>query len=421
MLTTAVNSFVELFPGLLLSSLQVEYRKQQSVVSLKETKGSGPEAELRMKDTQRSTVDVGRQTPNAEQRAFPRLDAVRQTIRQMHGYTPGEQPQDKRYIKLNSNENPYPPSPHVIAALQQAISEDLRLYPDPVATRLRDKAAAVYGLSREQVVVGNGSDDLLTMLMRTFVGRGDRVAFPFPTYSLYDILVAMQEGEVVRVPFPADFSLPPQLTGVEAKLTILCHPNAPSGTLTPLRQVEGLAQRVGGILVIDEAYVDFADETALPLLHRYPQVVILRTFSKSFSLAGVRIGLAFGHPDLLNELMKVKDSYNVSRLSIVAAVAALEDYAWMRQNVDKIRATRTRLSAALHELGYFVYDSQTNFVLARQQGVAQEPVYLGLKERGLLVRYFSSPELADCLRISVGTDEEIDRLLAAMQELRRSA
>jgi histidinol-phosphate aminotransferase len=342
---------------------------------------------------------------------------VRQTIRQMHGYIPGEQPQDKRYIKLNSNENPYPPSPRVIAALQQAIGEDLRLYPDPVANRLRDKAAQVYGLSREQILVGNGSDDLLTMLMRTFVGPGDRVAFPVPTYSLYDILAAMQDGEVVRVPFPADFSLPPQLAEVEAKLTILCHPNAPSGTLTPLPQVEELAHRVPGILVIDEAYVDFADETALPLLHKCPHVVILRTLSKSFSLAGMRIGLAFGHPDLIAELMKVKDSYNVSRLSIVAAVAALEDYTWMRQNVDKIRATRTRLSAALHELGYFVYGSQTNFVLARKQEMSQELVYHGLKERGLLVRYFSSPELADCLRISIGTDEEIDRLLEEMRQL----
>jgi histidinol-phosphate aminotransferase len=351
----------------------------------------------------------------------PCLDVVRQTIRQMRGYVPGEQPQDKRYIKLNSNENPYPPSPHVIAALHQALDEDLRLYPDPMANRLRDKAAAVYGLSREQILVGNGSDDLLTMLMRTFVGQGDRVAFPSPTYSLYDILVDMQEGEMVPVPFPANFSLPVQLAEVGAKLTFLCHPNAPSGTLTPLSQVEELAQKVRGILVIDEAYVDFADDTALPLLSKYPHVVILRTFSKSFSLAGMRIGLAFAHPSLINEMMKVKDSYNVSRLSIVAAVAALEDYAWMRQNVDKIRATRARLSAALRDLGYFVYDSQANFVLARKRGEAQEPIYLGLKERGLLVRYFSSPELADCLRVSVGTDEEIDRLLMAMRELRPNA
>jgi histidinol-phosphate aminotransferase len=374
-----------------------------------------------MTDRQRSIIDAGRRTPDAGPRTSSGLNAVRQTIRQMHGYIPGEQPQDKRYIKLNSNENPYPPSPHVLAALRQAVGEDLRLYPDPIANRLRDQAAAVYGLSREQILVGNGSDDLLTMLMRTFVGRGERVAFPFPTYSLYDVLVTLQEGELVRVPFPADFSLPAQLAEVEAKLTFLCHPNAPSGTLTPLPQVEELARHVRGVLVIDEAYVDFADETALPLLHKYPQVIILRTLSKSFSLAGMRIGLAFAHPSLINEMMKVKDSYNVSRLSIVAAVAALEDYAWMRRNVDKIRATRTRLSAALRDLGYFVYDSQANFVLARKQGVAQEPVYLGLKERGLLVRYFSAPELADCLRITVGTDEEIDRLLAAMQELRRNA
>ena len=374
-----------------------------------------------MTDRQKSLLESGLRAPDSGPRTSPYLNVVRRAIRQMHGYIPGEQPQDKRYIKLNSNENPYPPSPHVIAALQQAIGEDLRLYPDPVANRLRDKAAGVYGLNREQVLVGNGSDDLLTMLMRTFVGQGDRVAFPSPTYSLYDILVDMQEGEVVRVPFPADFSLPAQLAEVEAKLTFLCQPNAPSGILTPLRQVEELAQKVRGMLVIDEAYVDFADATALPILHKYPHVIILRTFSKSFSLAGMRIGLAFGHPSLITEVMKVKDSYNVSRLSTVAAVAALEDYAWMRRNVEKICATRARLSTALRELGYFVYDSQANFVLARKQGAAQEPVYLGLKERGLLVRYFSSPELADCLRISVGTDEEIDRLLAAMRELRLNA
>jgi histidinol-phosphate aminotransferase len=338
----------------------------------------------------------------------------------MHGYLPGEQPQDKRYIKLNSNENPYPPSPRVSEALHQAVSEDLRLYPDPVANRLRDKAAAVYGLHRDQVLVGNGSDDLLTMLMRACVGPGDRVAFPVPTYSLYDTLVTLQDGEIVRIPFPADFSLPPQLAEVEAKLTFLCHPNAPSGTLTPLARVAELAQRVRGILVIDEAYVDFADETALPLLHTYPHMVILRTFSKSFSLAGMRIGLAFGHPQLIEELMKVKDSYNVNRLSIIAAVAALDDYAWMQHNVAKIRATRTRLTGALRQMGYFVYDSQANFVLARERGAKQEPMYLGLKARGILVRYFSSPELADCLRITVGTDEQIDQLLAAMMEMRSS-
>ena len=353
--------------------------------------------------------------------SFSRLHAIRSTIHRMQGYVPGEQPQGKQYIKLNSNENPYPASPRVLEALQQAIGEGLRLYPDPVANRLRDKAAEVYGLTRDQILVGNGSDDLLTMLMRTCVGPGDRVAYPVPTYSLYDELVTMQDGEIVRVPFPDDFSLPPQLADIDAKLTMLCHPNAPSGTMPSLAQVDELAQRVRGILVIDEAYIDFANETALSLVHKYEHVVILRTFSKSFSLAGMRVGLAFGHPEFIKELLKVKDSYNVNRLSIVAATAALEDYAWMQNNVQKIRATRSRLTAELRRLGYAVYDSHTNFILARKKDSNQEPLYRGLKDQGVLVRYFSTPELADCLRITIGTDEEVNRLLEVLQTLIRVA
>jgi histidinol-phosphate aminotransferase len=185
--------------------------------------------------------------------------------------------------------------------------------------------------------------------------------------------------------------------------------------------VDALARAVRGILVIDEAYIDFADESALALVHQYPHVVVLRTFSKSFSLAGLRIGLAFGHPDVIHELMKVKDSYNVDRLSLVAAVAALEDYDWMRRHVEKIRVTRGRLSDGLRALGYFVYNSQTNFVLARQAGTDQRSIYEGLKDRGFLVRYFSTPELSDCLRITVGTDEQIDQLLTALHDVRRAA
>jgi histidinol-phosphate aminotransferase len=352
---------------------------------------------------------------------FSRNHAIRPTIQRMQGYVPGEQPQGTQYIKLNSNENPYPASPRVLEALQRAIGEDLRLYPDPVANRLRDKAAEVYGLTRDHILVGNGSDDLLTMLMRTCIDPGDRVAYPVPTYSLYDELVTMQDGEIVRVPFPDDFSLPPQLAEVEAKLTFLCHPNAPSGTLPPLSQVENLAQRVHGILVIDEAYIDFADESALPLVHKFPHVVILRTFSKSFSLAGMRIGLAFGHPEFIRALMKVKDSYNVNRLSIVAATAALEDYVWMQENVAKIRTTRIRLTTELRKLGYLVYDSHTNFILARKKDSSQEPIYRGLKDHGILVRYFAVPELADCLRITIGTDDEINKLLEKLQALMRVA
>lgn len=361
------------------------------------------------------------------QQPFSRFAVVRPAVRRMHGYVPGEQPRElDRYIKINSNENPYPPSPHVVRALQRAVGDDssraapgrqLRIYPSPSAEDVRRKAAEVYGLEPDQVLVGNGSDDLLTMLMRTCIDPGDRVAYPVPTYSLYDILVAMQDGRAVHVPWPEDFSLPLQaLVESRAKLVFIANPNAPFGNFTPLEQLEELARQTPGLLVVDEAYVDFAPHTALPLLARYPQVVILRTLSKSFSLAGLRIGLAFGHPALLGELMKVKDSYNMNRLSMVAAVAALEDYGWMRANVARIRATRARLSAALQDLGYDVYPSQANFVVARRRGVSQQPLYEWLKARRILVRYFSEPELSDCVRISIGSDEEIDQLLAAVRQ-----
>ncbi len=342
---------------------------------------------------------------------------VRDAVRKVGGYTPGEQPQDKRYVKLNTNENPYPPSPHVLTALRQAINEDLRLYPDPTSERLREKAAAIYGLRKENVLVGNGSDELLSILMRACVDVGERVAYPVPTYSLYDTLAALQGAEAFRVPFPEDFSLPPGLFHSGARLTFLCNPNSPSGTFIPIEHIEELAQRVEGVLVVDEAYVDFAEDHALSLLFRYPHVVVLRTFSKSFSLAGLRVGLAFGNEDLIAELIKVKDSYNLNRLSLAAAVAALEDYGWMEENVRKIRATRTRLSLALQSLGFWVYPSQANFVMARKKGEDLKPLYLGLKERGILVRYFSLPELRDCLRITVGTEGEVEALLRELKAL----
>ncbi len=360
---------------------------------------------------------------------FSRFGLVRPAVRRMAGYVPGEQPRQlDRYIKLNSNENPYPPSPRVLRALRRAVGcgpdgestsgpQTLRVYPSPDAEEVRAKAAEVYGLEPEQVLVGNGSDELLTMLMRTCIDPGDRVAYPVPSYSLYDILVAMQDGRAVPVPWPEDFSLPVQrLAESRAKLVFVANPNPPFGNCPPLEQLEALARQTSGLLVIDEAYVDFAQQTALPLIARYPQVVILRTLSKSFSLAGMRVGLAFGHPDLLGELLKVKDSYNMNRLSMVAAVAALEDADWMQTNVARIRATRARLGVALHELGYQVSPSQANFVVARRPGVSQRGLYEWLKARRILVRYFSAPELSDWVRISIGSDEEIDQLLAAIRQ-----
>ncbi len=340
---------------------------------------------------------------------------IRPVVQSMSGYVPGEQPQDRRYIKLNTNENPYPPSPRVIAAVGAAADESLRLYPDPMADALRDRAAAVYGVNRDNVLAGNGSDELLGLIVRACVGPRDRVVYPYPTYSLYDTLVTIQDGETVHVPYPADFSLPPELAQAGGRVTLVCNPNSPSGTPVPMSDIARLAERVPGLLVVDEAYVDFADATALPLVRQRDNVIVLRTFSKSFSLAGMRIGLAFATPSIIEQLIKVKDSYNVTRLSIVAATAALEDYAWMEANVARIRATRTRLMDGLRQAGFSVLPSQANFVLARQAGQNLEAVYLELKARGILVRYFDTPELRDALRITVGTDAEVDALLGQIQ------
>jgi len=318
-------------------------------------------------------------------------------------------------IKLNTNENPYPPSPHVLEAIARAADASVRLYPDPEARALRARAAEVYGVPADHIMAGNGSDELLALVLRATIDPRDRVAFPVPTYSLYETLVAVQGGEAVRVPFPDDFSLPPALAAARARVTFLCNPNSPSGTLVPLAEVETLARALPGLLVVDEAYVDFAREHALGLVGRLANVLVLRTLSKSFSLAGLRVGLAFGHPELLAGLRTVKDSYNLSRLSQAAGEAALGDLPAMEKNLARIKATRARLAAELERLGFRVPPSEANFVLARRPGVDLGPVVRALAARDILVRHFAVPGLEDALRITVGTEAEIDALLAALR------
>jgi histidinol-phosphate aminotransferase len=352
----------------------------------------------------------------------PSRDLVRSAIRAIEGYVPGEQPKDQRYIKLNTNESPYPPSPRVLEALHAAVREDLRLYPDPIASELRRTAAEVYGLPPEWILAGNGSDDLLTMLFRACTDaahgastRESRAAYAVPTYSLYDTLAAIQGCEAARVPFPDDFALPVDaLVAKDARLTLVCNPNAPSGTFTPVEVVEDLARRAHGLVVVDEAYVDFAPASCLPLVGKLDNVVVLRSFSKSYSLAGMRVGLAFGPPSILREIHKVKDSYNTSRLAQAAAKAALEDRGVMEQNARKVRANRAVLTEALRGLGYVVLPSEANFVLARRPGSDLGGTYRALKSEGILVRYFDIPGLRDALRISVGLPEENEALLRAL-------
>jgi histidinol-phosphate aminotransferase len=351
---------------------------------------------------------------------MPALPFVRPEIQRLNAYVPGEQPRDRSYVKLNTNENAYPPSPRVLEAIARAATDELRLYPDPVATELRARAASVYGVSLESVLAGNGSDELLTMIMRACVGAGDTVVFPVPTYSLYATLVEIQGGVSVCPPFPRDFKLPLAELGERGqRVTFICNPNAPSGTLSSLSELESLAQSLKGLLVIDEAYVDFASETAIPLVKKYPNVLVLRTFSKSFSLCGMRVGLAFADPAIIEALGKVKDSYNLNRLSQAAAVAALDDYAYMQRNAERIKVTRAELTAELRKRGFEVPDSHTNFVLARLPGEDLGPLQQDLKQRGVLVRHFKSPDLVDALRVTVGTAEEIARFLTALDEARK--
>ena len=349
-------------------------------------------------------------------------DLFRPNIARLRGYVPGEQPRERGYLKLNTNENPYPPSPLVLERLRHACSADLRLYPDPDAWALRRKLGEVFAIAPQQIMAGNGSDELLNVIIRSFAGEGDKIAYPHPTYGYYKPLIDIQGAEAVPVEFGEDFALPEGLAGAGARVTFLANPNAPSGTLVSYDEVAALCARVDGVLVVDEAYVDFSRGGCIQLIEEHPNAIVVRTMSKSFSLAGLRIGFAFARAALIEGMWKVKDHYNLNRLSLVAAEAALEDIDAMRANAARVCATRAHLCAGLRGLGFYVWDSQANFVLARLgerwANRAAATLYAQLKERRILVRYFAAPpRLANCLRISVGTDAEIAALLAALKEL----
>ncbi|HIM55560.1 MAG TPA: histidinol-phosphate transaminase [Candidatus Latescibacteria bacterium] len=338
-------------------------------------------------------------------------------IARMEGYVPGEQPRQRQLVKLNTNENPYPPSPLVLERLRAACGQQLRRYPDSQSVGVRSRLADLFQIPPEQILVGNGSDELLNVALRCFAGAGDRVVVPDPTYPYYEKLIQLQDAVQVRVAFPEDFSMPPDLPVAGARVTVIANPNSPSGTLLATESLARLAAETEGVLIIDEAYVDFAAGGAVHLAKDSANVVVCRTMSKSFSLAGMRIGFCFGPPALIAGMGKVKEHYNLSMLSQVAAEAALDDIATMRANADRIRGTRTDLTAGLGKLGFHVWESAANFVLARIASPPASALYRGLKERGVLVRYFDRSRLADCLRITVGTDEEIAVLLRELTEL----
>jgi histidinol-phosphate aminotransferase len=345
------------------------------------------------------------------------MSIFRDNVEKMTAYVPGEQPPaGSKVIKLNTNENPYPPSPAVAEALRAEIGDDgarLRLYSDPVATDLRTAASEITGFPAAQILAGNGSDELLALIVRATLEPGEAVLYPYPTYVLYETLAESQAARIETTPFGRDFALPRALFGASAKVLFITTPNSPSGTSHPV----GALAVPDSLVVIDEAYADFAEENALSLAKLKPNVVVLRTFSKSYSLAGMRIGLLFGSSEAVLAIGKIKDSYNLDRLALVAGAAALRDQVWMKTNRAKILVTRRRLEEGLTALGFEVLPSSANFVFARLGSDARaRAAYQFLKGRGILVRYFDRPLLADGLRITVGTDDEIAALLVSLAE-----
>jgi histidinol-phosphate aminotransferase len=346
---------------------------------------------------------------------------VRPTIERMNGYTPGEQPAaGERVVKLNTNENPFPPSPRVMEAIGALAPEELRRYPNPTANPFRVAAARAHGLTVEQVIAGNGSDDILAIAVRTFVGPGEVIACPEPGYSLYPVLAEISEARTRSVPWEGQWRLPVDaLLATGARAIFFANPNAPSGTVVPRETIRALAQRAPDVLVlVDEAYVDFADPgtSCLDLPADCPNVVVSRTLSKGYGLAGLRLGYAVASPSVIEQMMKVKDSYNCDALSITAGRAALEDRDYAAGTWQAVREERDRLTVELGRRGFQVIPSQANFLLATAPGGDGTALYLALKARGILVRVFDKPGLSDKIRVTIGRREENDALLAALDD-----
>ena len=337
----------------------------------------------------------------------------------MAGYTPGEQPKPgERVIKLNTNENPFPPSPRVVEAIRRITPDALRRYPSSMADEFRAVAARVHGVSADSVLAGNGSDDILQIALRSYCGPGDVLVCPEPTYSLYPVLADLADVRLIPVPWEAGWRLPAEaLIGHAARAIFFANPNSPSGTSVPVADVEALAEATEALVLVDEAYADFADDHCIRLLQRCRNVLISRTFSKGYGLAGLRFGYALGDPAVIAQMAKVKDSYNCDAIAIAAACAALDDGAYAQANWQAIRAERARLSAELERRGCAVIPSQANFLLATTPDAAHAGwLYAALKARGVLVRFFDRPALDNKLRISIGAHDENDALLAALDE-----
>jgi histidinol-phosphate aminotransferase len=363
---------------------------------------------------------------------------IRPLVRELHAYVPGEQPKIKGLIKLNTNENPFPPAPAVLRAVKSAVDGRLRLYPNPTAERLREKLAKLHRCAPENIIAGNGSDELLALAVRTFVepirnsGRGvsqseSRVQYFTPSYSLYPVLADSHGAAKSPVSLESDFRFPAlaklkrgRLWDFRAALTFVTTPNAPGGCGYSTRELDALCAAQRGVMILDEAYVDFADENAMPLALKFPHVIVSRTFSKAYSLCFQRVGYFVGHAELIAAMHKMRDSYNVNGLGQMAAEATLENLAYYRANFRKIISTRDNLSRELTKLGFRVLPSSANFIFARPPGFPAREWLEKLRAEKVLVRWFSQPEVKDYLRITIGTPAEIAALVKAARKILQS-
>jgi histidinol-phosphate aminotransferase len=361
---------------------------------------------------------------------------IRPLVHDLHAYVPGEQPKINGLIKLNTNENPYPPSPKVLAAVKAVVDGRLRLYPNPTAQVLRAKLAKLHRCQPENIIIGNGSDEVLALAVRGFVEpkpdskiknsklAAATVQYFTPSYSLYPVLADIHGAAKNAVPLKADFSMPTvaelkrgKKWNFNAALTFVTTPNAPGGCGYPTAELEKLCRAQLGVVILDEAYVDFANENALKLALKFPHVLVARTFSKAYSLCFQRVGYFVGSPELIAALDKIRDSYNVNGLGQIAAAATLDDLKFYRANFKKIIATREWLGRELTKQGFRVLPSQTNFILARPPLFPAQDWLQKLREQKILVRWFSAPEVKDYLRITIGTPAEASALVKAARKI----
>ena len=335
-------------------------------------------------------------------------------------YVPGEQPQDKKYVKLNTNESPYPPSPAVIERLNAAEAANLKLYSDPDCRGVRTRLAALYGVEKENVLVTNGSDEALNFAFMAYTDRG--ALFPDISYGFYKVFAQLYGIDAKVIPLKEDFTIEPaDYFDARGAMVVIANPNAPTGLTLPLTAIEQIVQKnPDSVVLIDEAYVDFGGESAIPLTKRYDNLLVVQTFSKSRSLAGARLGYAIGNASLIADLNKIRCStnpYNVNRLTLAAGEAAIDTQPYYTENCKKIIETREKTAAALREMGFTVTDSRANFLFAKSARIGGEALYRALKERGILVRHFTSSRIADYNRITVGAPEEMQALLTAVRDI----